>query len=525
MDMITSIRRDALLRNGYFPKELPPTFHTRDFADYIQKFGSLKLSGSGGQAPVSIPATHNLARPGQLRRALKIYNPFNQYELSDLIATGWQDIQKHLDRSTLSVSRPVEDTKNRRAFVTQSVGNDLPSIRADRRAVGRHLITTDIARFYHTVYTHSIPWALHGKTNAKRNRSGGLGNELDRALRNGQDGQTLGIAVGPDTSLIIAEIIATSVDLKIQTLLTEGRGFRFIDDFELTLSSRSSAESTLAKVEEALADFELAINPLKTRIQPLPQPLEREWTATIREYELSSKEEVSKKDLLRYFNMAFQLSMQRPGEPVISYAVGRLRGTKVQEAAWNDYENLLFQCAVAEPASLATVLGQLHRRPFCGAWDRLADVVNEIVCVHSTLNHASEVAWAIWAAIWFRVDLSKEAATAVVSLDDPFVSLLALHGREIGILHFDLKGLWDERICASENLYNRNWLLMYEAHLRGWVSRKGRTEVENDPNFGPLLSSGVSFYDITPDAPVAYLVDVTGYGDLEDVSDERDSDL
>src|SRR5262249_20424431 len=86
MEQTRNNHRDALLRLGYFPKELPPTFHTLDFADYVQKLGTLRLVGPTAQPLVSTPATHNLARPGQLRRTLKICNPFNQYELAHIIA-------------------------------------------------------------------------------------------------------------------------------------------------------------------------------------------------------------------------------------------------------------------------------------------------------------------------------------------------------------------------------------------------------------------------------------------------------
>src|SRR5262249_3004766 len=131
----------------------------------------------------------------------------------------------------------------------------------------------------------------------------------------------------------------------------------------------------------------------------------------------------------------------------------------------------------------------------------------------------------IWTAIWYKVALSKQTAHAVASLDDCLVSLLALHAREVGILPLDLGDLWNERTTTTENLYNRNWLLMYEGHLKGWLPKKGRAEVANDPNFGPLFSAGISFCNPDRDTPVAHLVDLTGYGDLKDVSDERDSDF
>ncbi len=65
---------------------------------------------------------------------------------------------------------------------------------------------TDLSRFYQTIYTHSLPWAIHGKAQAKENKENGLyGNKLDSCVRNTQDQQTIGLPVGPDTSFILSE--------------------------------------------------------------------------------------------------------------------------------------------------------------------------------------------------------------------------------------------------------------------------------------------------------------------------------
>ena len=513
VESIAMLDLDSLLRNGFFPKELPPTFQTASFADYVGQQGGLAFKG--GNAPISRPAVHNLGRSGQVRRNLKICNPFNQYELAEILVIGADEIQKHLDSGTLSASCPIADSFGRRALVPKHIGNDLPLLRAETRAVGRHLLRADIARFYHTIYTHSVPWALHGKSWAKANRTGGIGNELDRALRNAQDGQTLGIPVGPDTSLVIAEIIATAVDIRLPSGI---RGFRYIDDYEFVFPATSAAEQALVNLEESLAEYELALNPLNTVISPLPQALDRDWITDIREYELNERD-VDQRSLFRYFNHVFRLAGQWPFESVIAYAVGRLRTASVEQEVWPHYQNLLFQCCTAEPTSLPTVVGQLYRHSKYGVSPRLKDVVNNIVTTHGPLGHASEVAWAIWTAIWFEQDLTKEAAQAIEKIDDPFVWLLALDARDRGRISFDDLSFLKTRLATGE-LYDRNWLLAYEAPLRGWYG-DGKP-VASDSNFGPLLAKGVFFYNPKPPMPVAYLVDVSGYGDLTDLTLDRD---
>jgi hypothetical protein len=100
----------------------------------------------------------------------------------------------------------------------------------------RYLLYADTSRYYTTIYTHSISWALHGKSVAKERRHDKslLGNQLDELVRATQDSQSVGIPIGPDTSLIISEIIGTAIDLELRERLSAAnikmQGHRYLDD-------------------------------------------------------------------------------------------------------------------------------------------------------------------------------------------------------------------------------------------------------------------------------------------------------
>ena len=94
--------------------------------------------------------------------------------------------------------------------------------------------------FFPTIYTHTIPWALHTKPVAKANKGKGkkspqlLGNLLDIRCMSLQDGQTIGLPIGPDTSHILAELIRVAIDLELHSQLSSWPpGFRYVDDFFL----------------------------------------------------------------------------------------------------------------------------------------------------------------------------------------------------------------------------------------------------------------------------------------------------
>ena len=148
-----------------------------------------------------------------------------------------------------------------RAIVSRYQYGELTRLRALRRRAARYLLITDIDQFYPTIYTHAIPWALHGKAASKAALKTGktkgapsLGDEIDKALRLMNDGQTQGIPIGPDTSLLVAEVLLAAADdtllPKASSLLSAVpapfQGFRYVDDYELAFATLSAAEDTLA---------------------------------------------------------------------------------------------------------------------------------------------------------------------------------------------------------------------------------------------------------------------------------------
>src|ERR1022692_4555816 len=111
------------------------------------------------------------------------------------------------------------------------------------------MLPADFSRFYNSIYTHSIPWAIHGKVNARADREYALyGNRLDLRVRDTQDQQTGGIPVGPDTSFLLAEVIASAIDTELVQSVGELKGTRYIDDYHLYFGSAADAESALAEL-------------------------------------------------------------------------------------------------------------------------------------------------------------------------------------------------------------------------------------------------------------------------------------
>ena len=299
---------------------------------------------------------------------------------------------------------------------------------------------TDITNCYPSIYTHSLSWALHTKKKAKAQRGSPnlLGNQLDKIVRQGQDGQSIGIPIGPDTSFVIAELLLSSVDddfcIRMEKANLRVQGYRSYDDFESGFTSRADAENAIAILESTLNEYELQLNPNKTAIIELPIPVEPPWVSELRLYNLGSRSQSWK--LRGYFDRAFALSKLNPDAEVLKYAIQRLRSVIIDEENWTLCQDLLLQCAMVEPSALPVVIDHLHfykNVEYQLDFDKLEEVFNILISSHAPLQHGSEVAWILWACLLFDLTIEDSQAYAVGEMEDPFVALLMLHAQDSGL--------------------------------------------------------------------------------------------
>jgi hypothetical protein len=286
-------RLKRLLEAGFFPHELPPPFVSSDLARFRNHL-SKTWPASSLKGFASEPELYSIPRFGRARRRLSIINPLNHFKISKLIADEWVAIRTFLRRSKVSEFKPIFDLEGSRTFF----GIDFGAI--ERRVVEilstyRSGLKTDISRYYHTIYTHSIPWALYGKAYCKSNLNTPafkqtLGDRLDVAVRQCQQNQTMGIPVGPETSRVIGEIIGVGIEELLAQSLSEfpERALRYVDDINIGFDERDSVESILAAITRAFAHFELDINIDKTSVLGVGEILTPEWLSPLRQFRVSS---------------------------------------------------------------------------------------------------------------------------------------------------------------------------------------------------------------------------------------------
>ncbi len=312
---------EHLLNKGYFPKELPPSFFTELFgndystisalAESTKNAGLTSLQNSVNSiAGLSRPekaekkvrlkqifknrlnysdcSQYNIPKSGIARKIIKIPNPIHQGKLSQSIVDNYSEITKLFDDSNLSTTKPQIETEieqNKRSVKHNdfSFFKESGIINSFKYAVQ---LKTDVAKFYPSIYTHSVPWVTFGgKDKYKRNRalnstdplkvSNIYGDDIDDRLMWCQNQQTMGIPIGPDTSFIIAEVIACHIDKHLEKKLKSKKidflGYRYYDDYALYFNSELDAQIGLSELKKILNDFELKINDEKTEISRNPK--------------------------------------------------------------------------------------------------------------------------------------------------------------------------------------------------------------------------------------------------------------
>lgn len=139
----------------------------------------------------------------------------------------------------------------------------------------------DVGRCFDSIYTHSLPWALHGNRAIKDNLVSSkttFAGKFDALMQNLNQNETNGIVIGPEFSRVFAELILQSVDVAVANAL-RSKGlyhrhdyeiFRYVDDFYIFYNKPEDLVTILDYVRYKLSEVKLNVNPDKTKVYDKP---------------------------------------------------------------------------------------------------------------------------------------------------------------------------------------------------------------------------------------------------------------
>jgi hypothetical protein len=318
----------------------------------------------------------------------------------------------------------------------------------------------------------------------------------------GQYDQTRGIPIGPDTSFITSEIILSALDIDLCSQMSLN-GFRHHDDYEFGFDNFRSAEQCLSILRDVARKYELHLNPTKTHIIELPYLLEFNWASELLNYSFENNRKGKARALINYFDKAFIHASQYERSNVLNLSLAHL-DTLINEEFWiNEGERNLIvdftlQCMSVDSSTLhkgIKILTNFHQRGHELNFLPVDSVLNDQIVSSSLSDSANQIAWSIWALLFFGIPISASAIKAISKMQDSVVALLALDAESRGFTCDKIDKSYWTQLLEGDCLHESLWLLAYESCKHGWIDFGARNPITENEQFTALLSHDVSFYN------------------------------
>lgn len=503
--------RIKLLSYGFLFKELPPVFNSIDLGS---KYESLKKLTFATNKPIefSIPT-------GQYsRRSLQLPHPLNYLQIVEHITDpiNWAILNQHFSKSTFTNSRVNENEnagqkilgKDNRATKTNYDNFNA----AKKKAIIENFdmlyeLKVDISKYYPSIYTHSIVWAILGKNRAKemwRMKQAKVdesdfplydfADKLDGYIRSCQDNQSIGIAIGPDTSHIIAEIIGCYIDNQLKYIFTGLRAYRYFDDYLIYTESEEKAILILRQLQKILAGLQLSVNENKVKITRFPFEFEENWVKQINDVSIVK---VDEKSIKQYFSTVFGLAQKYPenSSTIFEFSLRTFerKTIKIDKDNWEFFEALLLKSVLVEPSLLEIASRIFETYKLFISREKITTVLIKLINHHSDLNHHYEIVWSLWIFKQLKLALPSSLPEKIIRSGDNFSILLLLDLNQNNLienkgLSISLKQGITELLDLQAD--NTDWLLYYEGfEVNKWISATPRK------GFEELRNVGISFYN------------------------------
>jgi len=500
-----------LISHGFFAPELPPCFVSKDLAKWRESLWKSVASATwkdnhNKSRNYEFYKTEtfwfNFPRFSRNDRRHGIINPIAFLTISKIIADNSVTLRgTAFKNSDISASPVIFDWSGTRAILRPNL-DIREDFRVDLSSRREYFVSVDIRAFYHSIYTHSIPWAIHGKEFAKSNRDPKfLGNLLDRLCRNAQDGQTLGLPVGPDTSRVLAEVVASGVDAKLKSTanVTARDASRYIDDYTLSTADGRSEQALIAAIRRAAAFFELELNHDKTAVVSTSTYLNIGWKHVALEHRPKQPYELA--SFQRFFYEVARVARELPETNVEKWALQNVRVAflSVESNSWRRLQKHLIN-AYRRNSTLISLLVELlivrqHDKNDVDIQD-VRDFVDHRIPTLVLEDRTGELVWILFMAIVLNIYINAERLEAIFKIEEPMCALLIMLANKRGLIIGNIDAtLWNKSLNVP-GLDKPMWLYSYEGPRAGIVDGVSSAHIEAHTYFSILRARNVSFLSV-----------------------------
>lgn len=478
----------GLVDYGLFSDVIPPCFNSEGLSSHVPE-NLLRLLAEDDDTNLNNllnnKRSHDFVRYESLRkhnipRQMGIPHP-ESYTIQCLVLKRfWERIKRHCAKPEIPASRTfVQKTSEKRIFLMNYEGkqrfeNEETDIRS--RAGAQYMAQADISACFQSIYTHSIPWALHGKERGKKYRSHKIpGNLIDRVTRGTRDGQTNGLIVGPHASNVISEIILTRVD---DSMMKKGyKNFtRYIDDYAFYAKTYQEAEDFIRQIGLTLREYDLTLNAEKTEILSLPRPIEKDWIRELKTFPFPTEGEISFESVRLFLDLALELAHKNETYAVLNYAI-KMVPDQLDKRAKRLFTLEAVNLALKYPY-LASLLQEhvFDNHAFNGITEVIRDSVKQLLDIGIQKLYPDAISYALYYSLAYDVQIRdiESLAGKIIEVDDCVADVLLLEyarRHRIDKIRRQVRRRADKLKSMEQREKDRFWLLIYqlwpEATLRG----------------------------------------------------------
>jgi len=457
----------GLLAHGLFTEKLPPIFTSVNFFDYCQN------RKQNFHDKWSNYIYYESIRDTNIPRQLGIPNPMAYQQLCKCLSDNWYEICDHFERytscQTHKVSRiHIRKLTNNPALFEMNYNNWKidGSPEPDLIMGKRYLVKVDIANFFPSIYTHSLPWALIGKSQAKidRNKDAWY-NKIDHYAQYLKNGETHGLIIGPHASNLLSEIILAVVDYNLHVK----KWFNFIhhvDDYTCYVETYEKGQEFIIDLSEELHAFDLRLNEKKTSIEELPLASIEQWVRQINAIKTKSNDETMKfPDVRAYLDNVIEIKIHQNNDKssILKYAIKVLSGQKMTHNAKDYYVKTILHYAILYPY-LVPIIDEYIFKKIKPNPSLINIFTNQIYHEGIRSRNYEEVSFSLFFAIKYNFNIENININELLKTNNCIVYLLSFlyykkQKNKEAIKKIKTLAL---KLSLNEDDFNQYWVFIYE---------------------------------------------------------------
>lgn len=463
---------DSLVGYGFFAEKIPGFLTSVDFLAFTKTLTFPVNTKPKDFIRYSSMRNINIPRP------MAIPEPFAYTNQVKSLSDNWANLQTHFRDKTINdnfkISRiHLRKLDNKPELFEMNYKNFSKDGDPEQDIVirSKYIALADISNCFPSIYSHSISWALVGKSLSKSKSKPAdknkWFNQIDFNTRNLKHGETNGVLIGPHSSNLISEIVLVSVD---NELTKEGfKYIRNIDDYTCYVDTYEEADRFFLCLSEELKKYELTLNSKKSKIIPLPLASVKNWVTKLNHFNFTNtyivnfKEAIRVKELKGFIDFAIELMLEEDSDAsILNYAIKIISNKHLDTNAKGYYIKQIHHLVLLYPY-LINLLEQKVFEPHQIDKSIIKRIAQDIYAYGLKTKTYEACSYSIYWAIKydFDIELTTIKQDSIKSKDCIFLLVAYLYDKK----HYKggyLKEYKDLSKKLKKDDFDRYWLYIYE---------------------------------------------------------------